>query len=297
MTYPARRSLMKAFAATAALGALPLDARAGVARIGHVDLSFYEVTANVVQFLCERQGWNVAIDAGSHSRMFPRVASGDLDLFVAAWLPDAHAVYWERYGSELVQVSTLFEDAMLYWAVPDYMPAADVRGVADLLKPEVAARMVRTIRGTLPDSGLMQGSKRVFEHYGLGTAGYELVSGPAKEWLDNFNARIAARDWFVMPLWRPQYLNKAHRLRILDEPQKLLGGPNRAMLVANKAYFEGLQKKQRIMLSRIEMSLKAVTEMDYWVNVERMSPRDAARRWIGSNPNTVTYWLANPDED
>ena len=78
---------------------------------------------------------------------------------------------------------------MLYWAVPDYMPAADVRSVADLLKPEVATRMVKTIRGTLPDSGLMHGSKRIFEHYGLGAAGYELVSGPAKEWLDNFNAR------------------------------------------------------------------------------------------------------------
>jgi ABC-type proline/glycine betaine transport system substrate-binding protein len=27
------------------------------------------------------------------------------------------------------------------------------------------------------------------------------------------------------------------------------------------------------------------------VNVEKMSPRDAARRWIASNPMTVDYWI------
>jgi ABC-type proline/glycine betaine transport system substrate-binding protein len=37
--------------------------------------------------------------------------------------------------------------------------------------------------------------------------------------------------------------------------------------------------------------------MDYWVNAERMSTRDAARRWVGSNPNTVSYWMADPAED
>ncbi|MBK8019766.1 MAG: glycine/betaine ABC transporter substrate-binding protein [Betaproteobacteria bacterium] len=156
-------------------------------------------------------------------RSFPKVAVGDVDLFVAAWLPYAHADYWKEYGDRLVKVSTLYEDAQLYWAVPDYVPAEAVRSVADLTRPEVAARMTKTIRGTLPDSGLMIGSRKIFEHYRLSEAGYELVPGPAPEWLANFNARVAAKDWFVMPLWRPQFLNKAHRLRVLDEPQQFLG--------------------------------------------------------------------------
>ena len=56
-------------------------------------------------------------------------------------------------------------------------------------------------------------------------------------------------------------------------------------------------KRQRELISRIELSQRAVTEMDYWVNVDKMSPRDAARRWLGMNPNTVTYWIQGPDED
>ena len=31
--------------------------------------------------------------------------------------------------------------------------------------------------------------------------------------------RIAAREWFMTPLWQPQYLNRVHRLRPLDDPR------------------------------------------------------------------------------
>ena len=156
------------------------------------------------------------------------------------------------------------------------MPESDVKSVADLKKPEVAAKMVKTIRGTLPDSGLMIGSKKIFDAYGLGESGYELAPGPAKEWLANFNEHIAKQDWFVMPLWQPQYLSKAFKLRVLQEPQQLLGGANTAYLVANKTFAASMPPKQREMLGRIELSVKAVTELDHMVNIGGMTPRAAA---------------------
>jgi glycine betaine/proline transport system substrate-binding protein len=282
-----KRLLIAAALATAATGA----AHAQVANIGHVGLSFYEATANVLVHMLERARWNVTTTSGSHAQIFPKVADGEVDLFVAAWLPHAHAPYWAEHKDKLVRVSALFEDARLYWAVPDYVPADAVRSVADLTRPQVAEKMAKTIRGTLPDSGLMIGSKKIFEHYRLADAGYELVPGPARDWIANFEAHIAAKDWFVMPLWQPQYLNRAHKLRILEEPEQLLGGANTAYLVANAQFWSRLGKQQRDLLSRIELNLKAVTQMDYWVNVEKMSPRDAARRWIASNPMTVDYWI------
>lgn len=292
-----RRTFLKAALAGTALGAVPLTARAAVITIGYVDLSFYEVTANALKWVLEKQGWNVAMRSGSHSKIYPMLASGEIDLFVASWLPYAHADYWQEYKDSLVEVSMLFDNAQLFWSVPDYVPADAVSSVADLAKPEVAGKMFRTIRGTLPDSGLMIGSRKIFEHYRLADAGYELVPGPAKAWLANFDERIGKKDWFVMPLWRPQYLNKAYRLRVLAEPQDFLGKANRGMLVANRDFFGKLGRKQRQMLSRMEMSLKAVTEMDYWVNMESMDPRDASRRWLATNPNTVEYWLEGPDDE
>jgi glycine betaine/proline transport system substrate-binding protein len=266
-------------------------AHARFVALGHVDLSFYEVTANLVQLILERLGYNVSVQKGSHDQIYPLLGKGEVDLFVAAWLPNAHATYWEQYQDSTTRVTTLYDDARLFWSVPGYVTASEVKSVADLRKPEVAAKMQKEIRGPGADSGLMIGSKKIVEAYGLGELGYQLAPGKPADWIANFNDNIAAQRWFVMPLWQPQYLNKAHDMRILEEPKQLLGGADRAFLVAHKDFRGKVDKRTWHVLQRMSLSVKAVTEMDYMVNVRQVSPHDAARAWIGAHPDTVTYWL------
>ena len=271
-------------------------AHARYVALGHVDLSFYEVTAALVQLVLERMNYNVALSKGAHSQMYPKLAEGEVDLFVAGWLPNAHARYWDEYKNELLRVTRLYDDARLFWAVPDYIPSSEVRAVADLAKASVAAKMDKTIRGPGADSGLMIGSKKIVEEYGLDRAGYQLAPGKAADWIAWFNANIASGKWFVMPLWQPQYLNQAAKLRILEEPKQLLGGEDTAYLLAHKNIRDKLDKSTWQALQRMELSIKAVTEMDYMVNVQKMAPREAARLWMAAHPDTVSYWL-EPEEE
>ncbi len=264
--------------------------------LGYVDLSFYEVTAALVQHMLERMGYNVALQAGSHSQIYPKLGAGEIDLFVAAWLPNTHQVYWEEHQQNLFRVTRLYEGARLFWAVPAYVPETEVKSVADLTKPSVAQRMVKTIRGPGADSGLMIRSKSVFETYALDAAGYELAPGKAADWIDAFNRNIADEKWFVMPLWRPQYLNRVAELRILEEPNKLLGEADSAYLVAHNNIRNTLGKRPLNVLGRMELWIKAVEDMEYLMKVRNMSARDAARQWLAAHPNTVEYWL-EPDED
>ena len=264
--------------------------------LGHVDLSFYEVTAKVIQSVLERLGYNIAVKSGSHAQVYPLLGKGEVDLFVAVWLPHAHSTYWEQYKDSSVIVTTLFEDARLFWAVPDYVPATDVSRVVDLAKPEIAARMHKEIRGTRPDSGLMIGSKKIMEAYGLEAAGYQLVTGKPADWIAHFEQNIAAQRWFVMPLWQPQYLNRVAKMRILEEPKLLLGGPDKAFLVAHKDLNSKIDKHAWKALQRISLSVKAVTELDYLVNVKKLTPEYAARNWMAAHPDTVNYWL-EPDPE
>jgi glycine betaine/proline transport system substrate-binding protein len=259
--------------------------------LGYVDLSFYEVTAKVVQTVLEGLGYNVAVKSGSHAEMYALLAKGDIDLFVAAWLPNAHASYWEQYKDSATIVTTLFDDARLFWAVPDYVPKADVSSVADLKKPEVAARMQKEIRGTHPDSGLMAGSRKIMQAYALADSGYRLVPGQVAERAANFSDNIAARRWFVVPLSQPNYLNRVAKMRILEEPSQLLGGADNAYLVAHKDFYAKVDKRAWKALQRISLSIKAVTEMDYLVNVKKLTPEYAARNWMAAHPDTVNYWL------
>jgi glycine betaine/proline transport system substrate-binding protein len=264
--------------------------------LGYVDISFYEVTAKVVQSVLERLGYTVSVKSGSHAQIYPLLGKGEVDLFVAVWLPGAHASYWEQYKDSSMIVTTLFEDARLFWSVPDYVPAAEVKSVADLRKPEVAAKMQKEIRGTHPDSGLMVGSKKIMEEYRLADAGYQLVPNRPVERVTNFNDNIAAKRWFVMPLSQPNYLNRLANMRILDEPRQFLGGADKAYLVAHKDFYARVDKHTWKALQRISLSVKAVTEMDYLVNVKKLTPEYAARNWMAAHPDTVNYWL-QPDPE
>jgi glycine betaine/proline transport system substrate-binding protein len=282
----------------AALGALVLTSGPGRAEepgtvvMGQIGLSFYAVTAGVVHEVLERLGHKVEVRTGSHAQIFPELGAGEVDLLVAAWLPHGHAVYWQQFGSQAEQVAVLYRGARFDWMVPACVPAWLVSSVADLAKPEVAARMVHEIQGTGRDSGNMMLSAQVMQAYGLEQAGYRLVPGNLAQFHGAYDRGIAAGDWFVMPLWRPHYINKIGNMRALAEPRGLLGPDNDGTLVANKAWLQRAPARSVAVLRRIQLGLDAVEEMDYAVNIDKLEPRAAARAWMDRNRDAVELWFA-----
>ena len=61
---------------------------------GQIGLSFYQVKGALIQTFLEEMGYTVEVKEGLHESMFPLFNSGEIDLLVAAWLPEAHASYW-----------------------------------------------------------------------------------------------------------------------------------------------------------------------------------------------------------
>ncbi|HEX9181160.1 MAG TPA: glycine betaine ABC transporter substrate-binding protein [Burkholderiales bacterium] len=282
-----RLFLTSLFAAAAATPALAQEKVV----LGRISLSFYAVTGEVVQAVLERLGHKVEVKEGTHDVIFPLLAKGEVDLLNAAWLPNAHRVYWERHQQDLAELGTLYEGAQLFWAVPAYVPPDAVRSAADLAKPEVSAKVDKTIRSIGAGAGITINSKKAVTEYGLDAAGYGVVAGTPKEWVDNFAAAHAAQRWLVMPLWRPQYLNKAYALRMLADPKGALGPADRAVLLGNKAARDRLPKRTLEVLARIRIPVDDVTAMDYVVNVEKKSPADAAKAWMGANAAMVDGWF------
>jgi glycine betaine/proline transport system substrate-binding protein len=265
--------------------------------LGHVNQSSYETASVVYQTILERMGYNVAIKSGTHGAMYPVLAEGEADLFVAASLPNEHAPHWEEYKKDLVLLTPLFEDARLFWAVPEYVPESAVKSVSDLAKPDVVAKMEKLVRGPASNSVLMNRSEKVMQEYGLPQVGYQLSRGKDTDWIAGFNADIESGKWFVVPLWQPHYLNYVAKLRILEEPKKLLGEPDTVWLIAHKNTEQKIGPTGFGVLKKMELTLKWVTELDYMVNVEKRTPREAARRWMGLHPYTVEYWTESDTEE
>ena len=287
---PLRRSLLLAGAAMATGAAWGQSAGKPVV-LGQVSLSFYAVTGAVIQEVLERLGHTVVVRQGPHEEMFPLLGKGEIDLMAAAWLPEGHAAYWNRYGAGAEQVTKLYEGARFFWAVPDYVPVSAVSSMADLAGPAVAARTVKLIQGIGAGAAITTLSQKALDEYGLTAAGYTLRPGTAAEWIAAYEAARAEGKWVVFPTWAPQFLNRDGRLRPLSDPRGVLGGVNHAALVAPRERLAALPAATRAVLAKVSLGLEGVTEMDYLVNIGKQTPREAARIWMRQNESRVADWF------
>lgn len=162
--------------------------------------------------------------------------------------------------------------------------------IADLAKPAVADRMSRLIQSVGAGATITTVSGKAATEYGLAAAGYVVRPSTPAEWIAAYDTAIAERRWFVFPTWAPQFLNRHGALRPLDDPRGVLLGLNRAALVAPRAAFLALPARTREVLSRISLGLDGVTDMDWAVNVDKQTPREAARAWLGANASRVAAW-------
>ena len=261
--------------------------------LGQVGLSFYAVVGGVVQELLEREGFEVELVEAPHAEIFPRLGAGEIDILAAAWLPGGHAALYAPVEDATFQVARIYEDARFFWVVPSYVPESEVASIADLSKPEVRGRMLNRIVSLPEATGLTTGGRRVMAAYDLEAAGYQLVAGSPAEWLGAFREAVENEDWVVFPLWQPQWVNATYDVRRLEEPRQAYGDPDSAYLIGHDALRDKLPEATLSLLANIRFPVEAVTEMDRMVNVDGLSPREAARRWMAENAETVEAWSGN----
>jgi glycine betaine/proline transport system substrate-binding protein len=259
--------------------------------LGQVSLSFYAVAGAVVQEVLEGLGYTVELRQGPHEEIFPLLGNGSIDLMAAAWLPEGHRRYWEKYGQNAKEVAKLYDGARFFWAVPDYVPESEVTSIDDLAKDPVAKLMTKTIQGIGTGATITTDSQTTLREYGLDGLGYMLKPGTAAEWTEAYDSAVAQRRWIVFPTWTPQYLNRDGNLRPLRDPKGTLGGVNHASLVGPRDRLRRISPSTIALLSRINLGLDGVTEMDWIVNVQKKSPRYAAQQWMRANQQKVSTWL------
>jgi glycine betaine/proline transport system substrate-binding protein len=284
--------LVGSVALSAATPPAAKEADPATLRLGRIDESFYQAAGVVVQRLIERSGQRVVVVDGSHTETYEAVAAGKVDLCVAFWLPDGHAGPWKRAAGHVEEVATIFDGARFFWAVPEYLPP-EVKAIADLARPEIAAKMPKTIRGLSLDATITTASQTAVQHYGLASAGYRLTPGTFGDWRASLDQAESERRWVALPLWQPYYFNRKYHLRALADPDGLLGGMNRVIVAAHAGSAHKLSLPARSTLRRMRLTIEDVTAMDYAINVDRLSPEAAADRWLAEHEALVGTWVTD----
>ncbi|MGR6973634.1 glycine betaine ABC transporter substrate-binding protein [Streptomyces cynarae] len=254
--------------------------------VGNIALSFHRAAAAVTRRVLEAHGHRVNSVEAPHEQLFRLQDAGGIDVLVSAWLPSSHDTYLSRYRDR-VRVLTPHYQPYCVWAVPPYVPEEMVREVADLTRREVAGRMTKAIDGINPGAGISRFSARMVGEYGLDELGYTFAPGTESGFVSRVERGVAAREWFVVPLWRPQYLNRLYDLRPLEEPKGLLGTVDNASPVIRLDALNLMNPDAVARLDSLHLGNDGVEEIDALINVDGFTPLQAADRYLAKHGHAL----------
>src|SRR5690606_12207199 len=121
--------------------------------------------------ILEQRGFEVEAKQFEAGPLYTALAQGTIDFQTDAWLPTTHEAYWKKYGEQLEDLGTWYEQTSLELTVPAYME--DVDSLEDLKGK--AATFNGKITGIESSAGMMGLLKdKVLGDYGLDKE-YEVV--------------------------------------------------------------------------------------------------------------------------
>jgi len=117
------------FASQLASGA---EAKPGPLVVTRINETFYQATAALIVDVLTAMGHSVTVIDDTHTAAYEAVKDGTADLCVGFWLPTGHEQAWSRVQDSVTELSTIYEGARFFWAVPSYVPESEVSSIDDL---------------------------------------------------------------------------------------------------------------------------------------------------------------------
>src|SRR5699024_7058749 len=170
--------------------------------IGYIDWAEDVALTHLFEQQLDDAAYNVETkqydDVGA---LFSDVASGDVDLFLDAWLPTTHATYWDKSGSRIDDLGVWYDNASLHLTVPEYVD--DVNSISDL--KEHAEEFGGVITGIESSAGISDRTKNhVLPDYGLGGV-LRLEENSTPEMASKLDTAIDAHKPILVTLWHPHW--------------------------------------------------------------------------------------------
>lgn len=226
--------------------------------------------------LLEDEGYDVELVQLDAGQVFLGLADGDIDVFLDTWLPGTHAEYWDDYGDDLEDLGVWYDNALLAYAVPDYV---DVQAIPELA--DNADMFGGQIIGIEPGAGMM-GIAADTVNPGYGLDSLELVESSTPAMLAELEGAVDAEEPIVVTMWQPHWAYDAYNLRNLEDPDNLWGDPEQIHSVGREGFTDDFPELAE-WFGNFQMDDGPLFELEAMI-IERGS---------GNEPEAVDEWLEN----
>jgi len=191
-------------------------------------------TAFLAKNQLEKLGYTVELENLTEvGILFTALANGDIDIYPSVWPDVTHRAYMEKYGDDIEDLGTFYDNAQNFLAVPAYTEIDSIEELAE--HPEMFGGK---ITGIEPSAGLMkQTEESVMPAYGLDDD-FDLQSSSTAAMLTALDDAMSAEEDIVVTMWRPYWANGSYDLKALADPKGAMGDAETMHTMATRGFSE-----------------------------------------------------------
>jgi len=223
--------------------------------------------------------------------IYKGMTSGDVDAFVAAWIPQQNEMFLPLRDAKAIDVIGVNVDqADTGLCVPTYVWEAGVHSVADL--DSHADKFDRTIYGIEVGSGMHSSTEEMIQNDVAGLGDWEQVGSTTPVMLSAVDDRVRQNKWVVFHGWRPHWMTIKIDMKFLEGVpgcEKLISSSKVYTVASNE--FGKQYPEARAFLKNLYVPADIQSAWIYAFGFENRDPADVAKAWIAENPETVAKWL------
>lgn len=253
----------------------------GKITLGYVEWDSEISSTHVVKEVLEGQGFEVDARAVDAALMFQGLGRGDFDGTVSAWLPETHAGYYGKIKDNVENLGPNLNGARIGLVVPAYM---DVDSIDDLntVKDQVGGKIV----GIEPGAGIMLATENAIDDYGLD---YELLDSSSAAMTAELSSAIKGEKPIIVTGWTPHWKFAKFDLKYLEDPKKVYGGEEHIATIVRKGLKDDHPEAYKV-LDKFNWGAEDMEAVMLKIQ-EGLTPEQAAKEWVESNPDKVKEWI------
>lgn len=226
MTKITRKLLLaQASIGLALLAAAPVSASADPAacttvRMGQPPWTDIAVTNALAGAVLDAIGYQPQIETLSVPIIYQSLKTQQVDLFQGNWMP-AQTGFASAYKGDFETLGTNLTGAKFTLAVPDYVAAAGVHSIADLVK--YGDKFGDRIYGIDPGAPANKNISQMISDNAYGLNDWSLVASSEVAMLAQVQRAVARKQWIVFLAWEPHPMNVRFHLTYLAGGDQYFG--------------------------------------------------------------------------
>lgn len=252
------------------------------------------VKTAIAEQLLNPLGYETSVQEIGLQVIYQGIESGDIDVFLGAWLPAQREMFNPRKESGvLIDVANNVDGAQMTLAVPEYLFDDGLQSFADL--DDYRDQLDGEIHGFGAGSAASEILNNAIDNDTWGLGDWQLVDTSEVAMLSAARNAISREEPIVWVGWTPHWMNLELPMRYLEDPEDLFGennGESDVLTLLRSDYAEANPN----VVAFFEQFTFSAEEQSWMIQAFGQEERDlaeVAEQWINEHPERIEAMLAD----